>query len=411
VATSAELNLLTVKELGLLAKEIAIAGWHEMRKEELVRALVIKSRSKLGSEIIKKRLTPAKEGTVKASVQSKPSLEPKAKTAPTKSASTPASSKFSDEKKKETSPKKDAGQQRQPTSGTSGIAAAFPAFQGKQGLRRDLSTKLEAGHPDRLVLLVRDPFWLHAFWEISTKTMDRAKVALGHFWYTSIPVLRLFRLESDGSTTPRRQMVRDIPIHGGVSNWYLDVTNPPSAFLVELGYLTREKKFHPIVSSNTVETPQQHVIDELDKLDGNWRGVANDLGRVFKLSSGEGNNQELKQVLEEKLGRPMSAQLLSVSQQGGRLVKAQRNFKFSIDADVIVHGKTDPNVQVSIRNEPVKINSDGTFSVRFALPEKRHLFPIEAEGSDGIEMQRVILTVERNTRVLETLIQEPSSDE
>jgi hypothetical protein len=261
--------------------------------------------------------------------------------------------------------------------------------------------------------MVRDPFWLHVYWEISAKTMDRAKAALGHLWYASIPVLRLFRLSADGTGAPKRQLIRDVPVHGGVNNWYLDVTNPPSTFIVELGYLTKEKKFYPTLSSNIVETPQQHVIDELEKLDGNWKGVAEDLGRVFKLSSTEGHSQELREVMEEQLGRPMSSQLLSryrVAKQGNT-EKPRRNFRFDADVDVIVHGKADSNVQVTIRNEPVTVSEDGTFAVRFALPEKRHLFPIEAEGSDGVEMQRVILTLERNTRILETVIQEPSEDD
>jgi hypothetical protein len=262
--------------------------------------------------------------------------------------------------------------------------------------------------------MVRDPFWLHAFWEVSAKTMERAKVALGHLWYTSIPVLRLFRLSSDGTGAPKRQLIRDIPVHGGVNNWYLDVTNPPSTFIVELGYLiAREKKFYSTLSSNIVETPQQQVIDELDKLDGNWKGVADDLGRVFKLSGGDGNNRELKEIMEEQLDRPMSPHLLSRYRvaKHGSVEKTRRNFQFSADVDVIVHGKADPNVQVTIRNEPVMVNPDGTFAVRFGLPEKRHLYPIEAEGSDGVEMQRVILTLERNTRILEKVIQEPSDDD
>ena len=237
---------------------------------------------------------------------------------------------------------------------------------------------------------------------------------MGHYWHSAIPVLRLFRLHTDGTSYPKRHLIRDIPIHGGVNNWYLEVDNPPSMFQVELGYLSREKRFYPLVSSNTVETPQRQIVDELDKLDGNWRGVAEDLGRIYKLSGGDGGNQELKKVFEEQLRRPMSAPLLSryrASKQGAGTEKTRRNFLFNVDADVIVHGKTDPSVQVTIRNEPIKINEDGTFSVRFSLPEKRHVFPIEAEGSDGVEMQRVILTIERNTRTLETLFQEYTEED
>ena len=409
MATSNELNSLTLADLGTLAKKIEIPGWSKMRKEDLVRVLVAKSRSKIAGEIINKFLYPPKK---------KPASSVKIPVKPVESGKKSAELKVGEPKKMkipsktdETIPKIPAKEAEVPR--LTGVAAVLPNFLGKQGLRRDISTRAEDGKPDRLVLMVRDPFWLHAYWEVSAKTMERARVALGHLWYTSIPVLRLFRLSSDGTGAPKRQLVRDVPVHGGVNNWYLDVMNPPSTFIVELGYLTREKKFHSTLSSNIVETPQQQVIDELEKLDGNWKGVADDLGRVFKLSSGDGNSQELKEVLEEQLGRPMSPQLLSryrVAKQGN-IDKPRRNFRFDADVDVIIHGRAESNVQVTIRNEPVVVNPDGTFAVRFALPEKRHLFPIEAEGSDGVEMQRVILTLERNTRILETVIQEPSDDD
>ena len=413
MATSNELNSLTMADLGLLAKQVGVQGWSRMRKEDLVKSLVAKSRSKTAGEITNNFLHSQKKPHIPETVSGA-----KVPKKPVESAKKPTGSKaVSHEKKKAPSQEGEIppkATENQPDSQRlTGVAAVLPNFMGKQRLRRDISTRAEDGKPDRLVLMVRDPFWLHAFWEISAKTMERAKVALGHIWYTSIPVLRLFRLSSDGTGSPKRQLVKDIPVHGGVSNWYLDVTNPPSTFIVELGYLTREKKFHSTLSSNIVETPQQQVIDELDKLDGNWKGVADDLGRVFKLSSSEGGSQELKEVLEEQLGRPMSPQLLSRARvaKHGNIDKPRRNFRFEADVDVIIHGKADSNVQVTIRNEPVTVNDDGTFAIRFALPEKRHMFPIEAEGSDGVEMQRTILTLERNTRVLETVIQEPSEDD
>jgi len=199
-----------------------------------------------------------------------------------------------------------------------------------------------------------------------------------------------------------------------VSNWYLDVLDPPSAFQVDLGFVSREKKFYSLAVSNIAKTPQQHVTDDPDQLDGNWRGIADDLGRVFKLSGGDTTNPELKKVFEEQLNRPMSATLLSryrVSQQENILEKTQRNFQLEVNVDVIIYGKTDPSVQLSIREEPIELKDDGSFAVRFVIPEKRHVFPIEAEGSDGVEVQRVVLTMERNTRVLETLFQEPIGEE
>ena len=395
MATSNELNQLTVKELASIAKELGIVGWHEMRKDELVRALVLKSRTKAAAGPLSKLLAAAFKLSKTASATKKPvSKAPTPKIVPEK------------EKKRDQPLRKEAAQTSTTTPKTQVSAKASP-------VNIDLTTS--ENEQSRLVLMVRDPYWLQAYWEIDTKAVERAKAALGQFWHTARPILRLFRLESDGATNPRRRFIQDIGIHGGVNNWYIDVTEPPSTFQLELGYLSRERKFHPIVSSNNVTTPQRQIHDDLDRLDSNWRGVAADLERVFKLSGGmEEGNRDLKAVFEKKLQRSMSAPLLSrlrASQQGSASEKTRRNFEFRVNADILIHGKTDPSVQVCIRGEPIKVAADGSFSVRFSLPEKRHVFPIDAEGSDGVETQRVILAVERNTKILETLFHEHDEED
>lgn len=388
-----------------------------MRKEDLVRALVQKSRTKTGGEAIHGFLEKQRKSAPKLSVSlpktgKKPS-EKKSGIAIAKGADKEHSRKGTDELSVQTAPKKrEVPKKRENASDMHKRPLGGTTL--RPGAKNGIQIQTTEGASDRLVLLVRDPYWLHAFWELSAKTLKRAEVAMGHFWHSASPVLRLYRVFSDGSGSPKRQPIRDIRIHGGVNNWYIEVSNPPSKFQVELGYLSREQKFYPLLSSGAVETPQRQIVDELDKLDGNWRGVADDLGRIFKLSGGDSANHELKQVFEDKLQRPMSDTMLSryrASRQGALGEKTRRNFTFGIDADVIIHGQTDPSVQVTIRNEPIKINPDGSFSVRFSLPEKRHVFSIEAEGSDGVEKQRVVLTVERNTRILETLFHEPSEDD
>src|ERR1043166_1083743 len=49
---------------------------------------------------------------------------------------------------------------------------------------RDLSAKvprdLPAGYgKDRIVVMVRDPYWLHAYWELTRQAIQRAEAALG----------------------------------------------------------------------------------------------------------------------------------------------------------------------------------------------------------------------------------------
>jgi len=267
---------------------------------------------------------------------------------------------------------------------------------------RELSGVYDGEHKDRLVLMVRDPFWLHAFWELSVKLVERAKAAMGVYWHTAIPILRVFRLISDGITHQQKQHIRDIKLHGNVNNWYIDVQNPPATFLVEIGYISSRGHFFPLASSNVVETPENHA-DDYEGLDGNWLDVAREYDRVFKLSGGlDSNNHELKEVFEKQLKRPMSQPYFA---RYGTIANISK-LDVELEADVVIYGKTQPDVQLTIKGEPIRLLPDGTFSVRFLLPEKRTVYPIVAVSGDGVESKTTILAIERNTKALETVYHE-----
>jgi uncharacterized protein len=81
-----------------------------------------------------------------------------------------------------------------------------------------------------------------------------------------------------------------------------------------------------------------------------------------------------------------------------------RDFHFQIDAELIVYGTTEPNARVTLQGEPVQLRADGTFTVRFRLPDSRQIIPAVAASADGIEERTIVLAVERNTKELEPMI-------
>ena len=103
--------------------------------------------------------------------------------------------------------------------------------------------------------MVRGPFWLHAYWELTPGGIIRAQAALGEHWHSAQPVLRLIEVSSPGSSTASERVVRDIVVHGGVKNWYIDVANPPQTYRLEIGYLASSGRFFSLARSNTVSTP------------------------------------------------------------------------------------------------------------------------------------------------------------
>ncbi len=255
---------------------------------------------------------------------------------------------------------------------------------------------------DRLIVMVRDPYWLHAYWELSRKTIERARVALGQYWHGARPVLRLYEVLRDATTTSTRQPIRDVDIHGGVKNWYIDVHNPPKSYQLDIGYRAAGDKFYCLARSNVVSTPPATVGDAFDR---NWAEVAKDCDRIFALSGGYSQpeaNGELREVLEERLQRPIGDPAALQFGPGAAGPSTTRSgFEFQVDTELIVHGVTHPDAHVTLRGEPVRLRSDGSFAVRFNLPDRRHVLPMVASSRDGAEQRTIVLAVDRNTKVME----------
>lgn len=71
-------------------------------------------------------------------------------------------------------------------------------------------------------------------------------------------------------------------------------------------------------------------------------------------------------------------------------------------------GMTDSTAFVTMGDEPVNLNPDGTFTARVPLPDRRQVIPIVASSRDGVEEQTIVLAVERNTKVMEAKIRQPA---
>jgi uncharacterized protein len=334
------------KHLAQMAKDQGIVGWHAMRKDQLIRALSV------------------------------PQPTPK------KGAGKPASAHG------------EGTPSRRPT------APVPPSRPMPVAPPRSLD---HACVKDRIIAMVRDPYWLHTYWELSRSTLARAQAALGQDWHTARPILRLMDVTSEDTTAASERHVRDIEIHGGVNNWYIDVAVPPRSFRVDLGYLARRGKFFVLARSNVVTTPKAGASDVLDE---NWASVQEQFQKIYSQSGG-GNgspaSHDLRDLFEERLRRPMQG--LSLQTLGtGALASLGRDFHFEIDAELIVYGSTEPNAKVTLQGEPVQLRPDGTFTVRFSLPDSRQIIPAVAASPDGVEERTIVLAVERNTKELEPMI-------
>ncbi len=367
------------RDLAQMAKEQGIAGWHAMRKDQLIRAL---SHPRSSTRPSPRRKVASFNGTGSNGIGS--------------NGNGTAAHGTAGRKKSEVGDGRRAGRLAANRSALASLAAATPPNQ----------TLDHACQKDRIIVLTRDSYWLHAYWELSRATLQRAQAALGQEWHAARPILRVMDVSSEDTTSASERHIRDIPIHGGVNNWYIDVLEPPRSYRIDIGYLSRRGKFYVLARSNVVTTPRAGVTDSLDE---NWANVQKQFDRIANPSSqGQGPSNhaiqiDLRDLFEERLRRPMSSPVLQ-NLSSTVLPSLGRDFHFQIDAELIVYGTTEPNARVTLQGEPVQLRSDGSFTVRFSLPDSRQIIPAVAASADGIEERTIVLAVERNTKELEPMI-------
>lgn len=262
-------------------------------------------------------------------------------------------------------------------------------------LSASLNKDQQSVSKDRVVLIVRDSYWLQAYWEVTEQTVRRARTALEKHWRGAVPVLRLFEFTDDDDQLPEKP-VRDIEVHGGVDTWFIDTANPPKSYRVAIGFTAPNGRFYMIAKSNKVTTP----VPSGHRGAGNWADIAQDCENFFALSGGytaDNDVRELQEVFEEKLRRPMAP----LNPSTAIVIDPRRDFQFEVDAQMVVYGVAAPGSSVTLAGEPLKIDPDGTFSVRMDLPDKRQVLPVVACSRDGAHQRTTVLSIERNTKVME----------
>ena len=155
-----------------------------------------------------------------------------------------------------------------PDGAVSRLTEASPARPStKEPIASETSFVIPSGYgEDRIVAMVKDPWWLFAYWEIQSSTERAARNQLhpgeiaGHQ-----SILRVYDVtDVRGDLKPAHRMF-DIILSGLASNWYIHVNAPGRSFVIEIGLLTPQGRFIPLARSNRVTTPRSgpsEVIDE-----------------------------------------------------------------------------------------------------------------------------------------------------
>ncbi|MCX5656757.1 MAG: DUF4912 domain-containing protein [Candidatus Omnitrophica bacterium] len=251
---------------------------------------------------------------------------------------------------------------------------------------------------NHIVLMVRDPWWLYSYWEINSKKLDEIRKKIGsEIFNHSKTVLRVYDVTDIIFNGNNAHSYFDITLHSDADNWYVDVGKPNRSWCVDIGLLTPDNKFFMLARSNVVKTPRFGMSDVTDE---EWMSSEEDYWKLYGVAGGFGSGSsplKVKKAFRQRFKEDISSgapwSLFSFMEQA----KKERKFWMIVNTELIVYGATEPDARVSVQGKPIKLRKDGTFTLRFALPDGMQHIPVEAVSADGIDKRKITPIVSRRT--------------
>ncbi|MEI6831598.1 MAG: DUF4912 domain-containing protein [Candidatus Omnitrophota bacterium] len=248
---------------------------------------------------------------------------------------------------------------------------------------------------DKIVLQVRDPHWLHTYWELRNQTLGGLRLRLGNEFARSRRVLRVYDVTNivfDGSNA---NSFFDIQVNDFTNSWYIDTNGPGRSWCVDLGLMLPDGRFIMIVRSNVVQTPSDNpswITDE------EWMIPDEMFARLYGMGFGLGRSSPVGRAWQERIKQGIFSSGLSSSPV--RKEVKERSFWMKVDCELIVYGATEPSAKVTIQGKPINLRPDGTFTLRFWLPDGKQCIPVKAVSEDKVEERVITPIVNRETKWL-----------
>jgi len=157
---------------------------------------------------------------------------------------------------------------------------------------------------DRLVILVRDPYWVYAWWELTEATLHSGRLEIGAPGDLVLRMYDISALDWDGTNHHEHF---DIEIGDLAGNWYIELGRPGGSFVAEVGLRGPDGKFLALLRSNFVTLPRDSMSPVVDE---EWMVVEEDYRTLFELAGGGSiglGSGEFQRLLEQRLRSELSS--------------------------------------------------------------------------------------------------------
>lgn len=300
------------------------------------------------------------------------------------------------------------------SGGPSSTRAPAPAAVVAPGPAPTLPTRYGV---DRLVLLVRDPSWLYAYWEVSDATWAHARrlaepvpnpvpngvaAGAGNVWEKSRTILRLISWGEPAAGSA----VWETDV-GTADNWYIHLPDRGRPLQAELVQRLPDGREISLLRSNIAFLPPAEPSSLVDE---EWLTIEEVWERFLGLQPGAGSEQILRAMQtrwQRHLASPGAPGLALMSpgfspgfSWGKRPPSAQVSqlLWLQVGTDLVLYGATDPSAEVRVGGTPVALQPDGSFHLRFTLEDGELVLPVTAHQPQTGQRQQVTISVQRASR-------------
>lgn len=259
----------------------------------------------------------------------------------------------------------------------------------------------------KLVLLVRDPEWIYAYWEINDETRNQLNLPRNGHHYRQ--VLRIYKTSGRNWPEAAAHYFFDVDVSNDARNWYLHLPEPNEEWCSELGIVDETDNFVSVCRSNSIRTPRNSISEQVDS---EWMIVEESFEKITRLSSasldaqlrGEtyaGSESILRHIQRQLTGvlhGERAALSSGIFSSEASIPVQSKDFWLQVHTELILYGATEPDARVTVQGQPVVLNPDGTFSMRFALPDGEQVLEVRARSADGEMEETVTPVVRRDTK-------------
>ncbi len=283
--------------------------------------------------------------------------------------------------------------------------AKFSFLQAKQ-LPRPMPQDLAGGYnKDEIILQIRDPWWLYSYWEVTLNTWAKLKQQFKDIFHSAKKTLRVYDVSQKIFNGKNAHKFFDIEINHEADTWYIDAAGPGKSWCVDFGLKLPNGEFITIVRSNTVQSPldgPSWISDE------EWMIPEEVFGRLYGMGFGLGQSSPVGKAWQERVKKALFSGILASPGMASmaspvKKVPKIRKFWLVVDCELIVYGATEPDALVTVQGKPIKLRPDGTFTLRYALPDGKQVIPVKAVASDELEERTITPIVTRETKFSQVL--------